>query len=76
MRAELEAAVGAEHVERLYRSLRYLRIDIGLEPKEVVAIGEEVVLRNEHRRSRRGRPSSGTASTWWFPRSAAFRCRC
>src|SRR4026207_416313 len=36
-----------EHVERLYRSLRYLRIDIGLEPKEVVAISEEVVLRNE-----------------------------
>ena len=28
----------AEHVERLYRSLRYLRIDIGLEPKEIVAI--------------------------------------
>src|SRR5262245_28592543 len=26
-----------EHVERLFRSLRYLRIDIGLEPKEVVA---------------------------------------
>src|SRR5258707_12932916 len=38
----------AEHVERLYRSLRYLRIDIGLEPKEIVAISEEVVMRNRH----------------------------
>src|SRR5258708_321626 len=39
----------AEHVERLYRTLRYLRIDIGLEPKEVVAISAEVVEKNEHR---------------------------
>src|SRR5216684_3627737 len=31
----------AEHVERLYRSLRYLRIDIGFEPKEINAIGDE-----------------------------------
>src|SRR6266478_857636 len=30
-----------EHIERLYRSLRYLRIDIGLEAKEVMAIGDE-----------------------------------
>ena len=44
----------AEHVDRLYRSLRYLRIDIGLEPKEVVAISEEVVLRNEHLRENAG----------------------
>ena len=50
-----------EHVERLYRSLRYLRIDIGLEPKEVVAISEEVVARNEHLRSRR-RATGGSAS--------------
>jgi branched-chain amino acid aminotransferase len=48
----------AEHVERLYRSLRYLRIDIGLEPKEVVAISEEVVLRNEHLRVAAGVPSA------------------
>ena len=38
----------------LYRSLRYLRIDIGLEPKEIVAISEEVILRNEHLRAAAG----------------------
>ena len=48
----------AEHVERLFRSLRYLRIDIGLEPKEMVAISEEVVLRNEHLRA--------AAGDWWL----------
>src|SRR5258708_14293656 len=48
----------AEHVERLYRSLRYLRIDVGLEPKEIVAISEEVVLRNEHLRA--------AAGDWWL----------
>jgi branched-chain amino acid aminotransferase len=46
-----------EHVERLYRSLSYLRIDIGLELKEVVAITEEVVARNEHLRA--------AAGDWW-----------
>ena len=48
----------AEHVERLYRSLRYLRIEIGLEPKEIIAISEEVVLRNEHLRV--------AAGDWWL----------
>jgi branched-chain amino acid aminotransferase len=47
----------AEHVERLYRSLRYLRIDIGLEPKEVVAISEQVVERNE--------PLRAAVGDWW-----------
>ena len=47
-----------EHVERLYRSLRYLRIDIGLEPKEIVAISEEVVERNE--------PLRAAAGDWWL----------
>ena len=47
----------AEHVERLYRSLRYLRIDIGLEPKEILAISEEVVERNE--------PLRAAAGDWW-----------
>jgi len=47
----------AEHVERLYRSLRYLRIDIGLEPKEVVAITEQIVERNE--------PLRAAAGDWW-----------
>lgn len=35
-----------EHVERLYRSLRYLRIDPGLSPAEMVEITGEVVDRN------------------------------
>ena len=35
-----------EHVDRLYRSLRYLQIDPGLAPAEVVAITEEVLARN------------------------------
>ncbi len=37
-----------EHVERLYRSLRYLRIDPGLAPAEMVAASEEVLARNRH----------------------------
>jgi len=35
-----------EHVERLYRSLRYLRIDPGLTPEKMVEITGEVVRRN------------------------------
>jgi branched-chain amino acid aminotransferase len=35
-----------EHVERLYRSLGYLRIDPGLTPAEMVQITEEVLARN------------------------------
>lgn len=35
-----------EHVERLYRSLRYLRMDPGLTPEAMVSITEEVVRRN------------------------------
>ncbi len=46
-----------EHVERLYRSLRYLSIDIGLEPKEMIAITEQVVERNE--------PLRAAAGDWW-----------
>jgi len=38
----------AEHVERFYRSLRYLRIDPGLMPAEMVAISEEILARNRH----------------------------
>ncbi len=37
-----------EHVERLYRSLRYLRIDPGLTPEEMTAVSEEVLERNRH----------------------------
>ena len=46
-----------EHVERLYRSLSYLGIDVGLEPKEMVAISEQVVERNE--------PLRAAAGDWW-----------
>lgn len=35
-----------EHVERLYRSLRYLRIDPGLPPAQMIAITEEVLAKN------------------------------
>ena len=37
-----------EHIDRFYRSLRYLRIDPGLEPAEMVSISEEVLERNRH----------------------------
>jgi len=37
-----------EHVGRLYRSLKYLDIDPGLSPSEMVAISEEVLERNRH----------------------------
>jgi branched-chain amino acid aminotransferase len=36
----------AEHVDRLYRSLRYLRIDPGVTPAAMVEITEEVLRRN------------------------------
>ena len=35
-----------DHVERLYRSLRYLRIDLGLTPARMIEITEEVLGRN------------------------------
>lgn len=47
-----------EHVERLYRSLRYLRINPGISPKEMVAASEDVVARNEHLRAPHG--------DWWL----------
>jgi branched-chain amino acid aminotransferase len=46
-----------EHVERFYRSLRYVRIDPGLSQAEMVAASEEVVARNEHLRAAYG--------DWW-----------
>jgi len=36
------------HVDRLYRSLRYLRIDPGLAPEQMAAVTEEVLERNRH----------------------------
>jgi branched-chain amino acid aminotransferase len=37
-----------EHVERLYRSLKYLRIDPGFGPQKMCALTEEVFERNRH----------------------------
>jgi branched-chain amino acid aminotransferase len=39
-----------EHVDRLYRSLQFVRIDPQLTPAEMLAISEEVVQRNAHLR--------------------------
>lgn len=37
-----------EHVDRLYRSLRYLRLDPGMGPQEMCRVTEEVFERNRH----------------------------
>ena len=37
-----------EHVDRFYRSLRYVRIDPGMSPKEMIQKSEEVLARNLH----------------------------
>lgn len=46
-----------EHIERFYRSLRYLRIDPGYSPAEMIAVSEEVVARNAHLRE--------SVGDWW-----------
>lgn len=38
----------AEHVKRLYRSLRYIDIDPGLGPTDMVRLSEETLERNRH----------------------------
>src|SRR5262249_5913100 len=38
-----------EHVDRLYRSLKYLRIDPGFGPQRMCALTEELFERNRHR---------------------------
>jgi branched-chain amino acid aminotransferase len=37
-----------EHVDRLYRSLKYLRIDPGFGPRQMCALTEDVFERNRH----------------------------
>jgi branched-chain amino acid aminotransferase len=37
-----------EHVDRLYRSLKYVGIDPGMAPREMVAVSEDVLQRNLH----------------------------
>ena len=39
-----------EHIDRFYRSLKYLQIDPGVGADEMIAISEEVTRRNEHLR--------------------------
>jgi branched-chain amino acid aminotransferase len=43
-----------EHIDRMYRSLKFVRIDPGLPPEEMQDIGEEVIRRNEHLRAEAG----------------------
>ncbi len=43
-----------QHVDRLYRSLKYARIDAGLTPEEMTEISEEAIRRNEHLRAEAG----------------------
>ena len=43
-----------EHIERLYRSLKYVRIDPGLSAEEMMGISEEAIQRNEHLRAEVG----------------------
>ena len=47
-----------EHIDRFYCSLRYLRLDPGMRPQEMIDVSEQIVLRNEHLR--------GAAGDWWI----------
>jgi branched-chain amino acid aminotransferase len=46
-----------EHIERFYRSLAYLRIDIGMTQDEMIEVTHEVVRRNAH--------LLGKGDDWW-----------
>ncbi len=50
-----------EHVERLYRSLKFIRLDPGLSPEEMIEISEETIRRNESLRS-----EVGDFTVWQF----------
>ena len=43
-----------QHIDRLYRSLKFVRIDAGLSADEMTEISEEAVWRNEHLRAYAG----------------------
>jgi len=47
-----------EHIDRFYRSLRYLRLDPGMSPQEMIDASEELIARNEHLREAVG--------DWWI----------
>src|SRR5260370_659919 len=46
-----------EHIDRFYRSLRYLRLDPGMSPQEMIDVSEQLVVCNEHLRA--------AAGDWW-----------
>ncbi len=37
-----------EHIDRVYRSLKYILLDPGLSPEEMLDISKEAIRRNEH----------------------------
>ena len=43
-----------QHVDRLYRSLKYVRIDPGLSPEEMLDVHKEAIRHNEHLRAEVG----------------------
>ena len=43
-----------EHTERLYRSLKYVRIEPGIDVEEMIAVSEALVARNESERAAAG----------------------
>lgn len=47
-----------EHIARFFRSLRYLRIDPGLSPREFITLSLEIIERNE--------PLRAAAGDWWI----------
>jgi branched-chain amino acid aminotransferase len=47
-----------EHIDRFYRTLRYLRLDPCISPQEMIDVSEQIVARNEHLRSKAG--------DWWI----------
>lgn len=46
-----------EHIDRFYRSLAYLRIDIGMDAKQMTEVTHEVIKRNAH--------LLGKNDDWW-----------
>ena len=58
-----------EHIDRFYRSLRYLQIDPGISPKEMIANSEAVVEKNE----RNGEPTQRQANAARRAQTAADR---
>ena len=55
-----------EHIDRFYRSLRYLRLDPGISPQEMIDISEEIVVRNE--------PLRAAAGDWWIGQRVSRGC--